>query len=462
MAKLKIGLLPLYLELYDQSFSECRPRMDKFYAQIAGALRQRGLDVQTVPVCRLKPEFRAAVAKFEKAGVDAMVTLHLAYSPSLESSNVLAKTKLPIIVLDTTPTFDYGPTQDPAELMYNHGIHGVQDMCNLLIRNGKRFEIVAGHWQKSDVLDRAVELVRSAGIAKAMRNAKVGIIGKPFAGMGDFAIGPALMKKTIGIETVSCPPAALKRMLGAVTKGEIAAEMAADRKQFKKGKMTELAYRRSTQLCVAVRRWIEKEKLSGFTVNFLDVTRSAGLPTVPFLAASKAMARGLGFAGEGDILTTALVGALASVHSETSFTEMFCADWKGNRVFLSHMGEMNPDLVAGKATLAEMDYNLSDTNNPIRAEGCFKAGPAVFVNLAPLPGGKYRLIVAPVKMEAIKGRNRSANSIHGWFTPQKPVGDFLKEYSRLGGTHHAALVYGKVAEELAAFGCWMGWEVAMV
>lgn len=38
-----------------------------------------------------------------------------------------------IVVLDTTPTFDYSPAQHPNELLYNHGIHGVQDMCNLLV-----------------------------------------------------------------------------------------------------------------------------------------------------------------------------------------------------------------------------------------------------------------------------------------------------------------------------------------
>ena len=36
------------------------------------------------------------------------------------------------------------------------------DMCNLLVRNGKVFEIAAGHDEKSDVLDRTVGLVKAA------------------------------------------------------------------------------------------------------------------------------------------------------------------------------------------------------------------------------------------------------------------------------------------------------------
>ena len=136
MANPRVGLLPLYLELYDNVMPECRPRMDAFAETIAQELRCKELDVALAPVCRMEAEFDSAVKMLEEARVDAIVTLHLAYSPSLESAAALARTKLPIIVLDTTPTYGYGPTQDPAELMYNHGIHGVQDMCNLLIRNG--------------------------------------------------------------------------------------------------------------------------------------------------------------------------------------------------------------------------------------------------------------------------------------------------------------------------------------
>lgn len=57
---------------------------------------------------------------------------------------MLADTRLPIIVCDTTPSYSYGPEQHPDELMYNHGIHGVQDMFNLLVRNGKPFTIEVG------------------------------------------------------------------------------------------------------------------------------------------------------------------------------------------------------------------------------------------------------------------------------------------------------------------------------
>lgn len=76
------------------------------------------------------------------------------YSPSLQSIDALCRLHVPIIVLDTTETVSFDSMTDPVEIMYNHGIHGVQDMCNLLLRRGKKFFIEAGHFEQSDVIAR--------------------------------------------------------------------------------------------------------------------------------------------------------------------------------------------------------------------------------------------------------------------------------------------------------------------
>lgn len=83
MASAKVGLLPLYIEFYDNAWPELRTGVDGFYQQIASSLAARGLELSTAPVCRLKPEFEAAIQRFEEDRVDAIVTLHLAYLPSL-------------------------------------------------------------------------------------------------------------------------------------------------------------------------------------------------------------------------------------------------------------------------------------------------------------------------------------------------------------------------------------------
>ena len=86
---MKIGFLPLYIKLYDDVVPDIRPRMEAFYEKIAGLLEARGFTVVRAPFCRLESEFRSAVHTFENAGAEAILTLHMAYSPSLESIGAL-------------------------------------------------------------------------------------------------------------------------------------------------------------------------------------------------------------------------------------------------------------------------------------------------------------------------------------------------------------------------------------
>lgn len=477
MATAKIGLLPLWLKLYDDSAPEARPRIEAFVRTIAGAFERRGVAVVTAPVCRLAKEFAAAVKRFEREEADAIVTLHLAYSPSLESSDALAATRLPVLVLDTTPTFAFGPAQDPAEIMHNHGIHGVQDMCNLLVRNGKPFLVEAGHWEKSDVIDRVVRHLGAARMAAVMGRGRVGLMGSSFKGMGDFYTPPAKLKATVGGTVKALEAETLKKLLAGVKPAAVEAEMEEDRGRFEgaaaSGAVAE-AHRRSVRLGLALRAWIERERLAAFSFNFLDMKKAAGHATVPFLEASKAMARGVGYAGEGDVLTALLVAAVAAGFPETTFTEMFCPDWENGTVFLSHMGEVNWRLLDGRGRLSEMDYGYSATDNPARVTGRLKPGAVVIVNLAPLAGGRYRLILAPATMLPVAGPDRFAQSVHGWFRPQLPVADFLEAYSRAGGTHHLAMCYaangggrpadtpGAALATLKTFGRLAGWETAVI
>jgi L-arabinose isomerase len=458
----KIGLLPLYIELYDRTLPELRPKVESFLARIAEELRIRGLDVVSQPVCRVRNEFEGALDTFEKAHVDALVSLHLAYSPSLESVDLLATCPCPLIVLDTTPAYSFGPSQDPQELLYNHGIHGVQDLCSMLLRRRKKFFIEAGHWEKSDVLDRVVSCVRASQLASRMRKSRVGLIGRPFEGMGDFAVPQEQLRHMIGMEIIPARPSELAELVQGLKPAAIEEEIRRDHETCIVDGVTSDSHFRTTQTSLAVRTWVDLNRLSAFTFNFMEVDQESGLPTVPFLEASKAMARGIGYAGEGDVLTAAMVGALASVFPDTTFTEMFCPDWESQRIFLSHMGEMNPRIAAGRLTLKTKPFPFTNVSAPVAPAGRFRGGDAALVNLAPQGDDSFSLIAAPVTMLNFPQADSFEDAVRGWFRPHTSVPDFLEEYSRHGGTHHLALVYGDVTRELTKWGELMDWKTVVL
>ncbi|MBO4468628.1 MAG: hypothetical protein J5766_04945 [Clostridia bacterium] len=457
MEKVKIGFLPLYVKLYDDGAPNMRVRIDAFAEKIANLLGERsGVELIKGDVCRLESEFNKTVCEFEKAGADCIVTLHLAYSPSLESEKVLKKTKLPIIILDTTPNFDF-TDDDDLSISYNHGIHGVQDMCNLLVRNKKRFFIEAGHYEKSDVIDRVIKRAFGVKVSNSLSNAKVGRIGGEFAGMGDFCADDGVFEK-IGIKITEMSSKNAHEYMNKVTEAEIDAQIKKDAEKYDVDSGIDKDFlRNSIRGDLAVRRWIEDNDLTAFTANFLNINKDFGLSGMPFAEANRAMERGIGYAGEGDVLTAAFVGALMSVCDQTSFVEMFCPDWKNDLLFISHMGEMNTALAAktSKYMVKPMKYADVDTTWLC---GTYKSGTATLIDLAPMGGDKFRVIASKVEMREMECEKFRKNTTCGWFSPDKNIGTFLEDYSKLGGTHHLALVYGDMRKTAEVFAAVRGFE----
>lgn len=463
MREAVVGLLPLYLELYDKRTPELRPRINAFYKHITKELSKRGVTVITSDVCRLKEEFSQAITLFESKNADAIVTLHLAYSPSLESIDILKSTQLPLIVLDTTETFVFDENTPAEEIMYNHGIHGVQDMCNMLLRNNKVFEIFAGHLKNSDVMERIVSAINGAVMASTMKHARIGMVGKPFDGMGDFSVPPEELKRDIGMDIIALDEKEGVELLSSITPQEIEEQYRVDLEAYEWDKcVTREIYDNSEVVCQAIRKWIKRNDLDGFTINFMESHVNKALPTMPFVETSRAMARGIGYAGEGDVMTAALVSSMLSVYSDTTFTEMFCPNWAGDSVFLSHMGEVNTNVVAGKPLLTEKDFPYTDAYNPTVAYGTLKAGKVTMVCLAPAGDGRYNLILCRGQMDNMTPKSDINLSINGWFKPNCTVAQFLEQFSRAGGIHHIVLAYGDTYESLRCFGKFMGFNTITI
>ena len=270
---MKIGLLPLYIALYDESSPHCRPRLESFYDRIAKGFEERGIEVvRTEDFCRLKPEFEKAVNTFEDEQVDAIVTIHMAYSPSLESIEALAGTKLPIVVLDTTETLEFTQNQDQGEVMFNHGIHGVMDMCSMLKRYGKPFAIAAGHYKESNCIDEVCRYVRAAIAANALKDAKVGLVGGAFEGMGDFAVEPEELRERFGIIVESLKPDVLSEYEPKVTKEDLEKELADNEARFEfHESVVQEDYKKSVTTGLALRACIEDRGYTAFSANFRTV-----------------------------------------------------------------------------------------------------------------------------------------------------------------------------------------------
>ncbi|MFT5128379.1 MAG: L-arabinose isomerase [Rhodothermales bacterium] len=482
-----VGLLPLYVALYDELLPELRHDFADFLEDIAAGFEARGHAVHRAPICCVAGEFARAIQQFEDEGVDLIVTLHLSYSPSLEAADALCETSLPILMLDTSMDAAFGVDVSADRIMYNHGVHGVMDLASVLRRRGRAYDIVAGHYQDLPVrlgtcVTREVPPQPAAGpkggdaravvAARALRSTRALRVGPVFPGMGDFMVDEAVLETALGITVTQIDLNVLDEAVGAVSDNAVATELSSDHGNYDCALSVE-SHERATRVGLGLRHLLEDGKFTAFSVNFQAFDR-ADRPacTMPFLEISKAMGRGVGYAGEGDVLTAALVGALAQAFDAVTFTEIFCADWTGGSLFLSHMGEISPSVAGDTPRVFEKPMPFIGGHAPAVLTCAMKPGPAVLVNLAPGPNDRFSLIVAPVEVLSEDATLDPAmrDVIRGWVRPacaeregdRRGVSDFLEAFSRAGGTHHSALVLGDQLEALQAFGHMCGCEVVTI
>ena len=166
----------------------------------------------------------------------------------------------------------------------------------------------------------------------------------------------------------------------------------------------------------------------------------------------KAMENGIGYAGEGDVMTAAFTGALLQGYEETSFVEIFCPDWKNNTLFLSHMGEVNYNIADCKPVIKRKGATyVDDAEYPYAGYTRMKGGKGVYINIS-RARDDYRLFAAPADMLSFDHDNYQ-NDMRGWMKPEGyTTAEFLEEHSKWGATHHSIFVYGATVDEIDFFG----------
>ncbi len=439
---LRVGLLPLYLDLYDRRRPELRDSVDSFLDDVGKLIERAGVEVVRAPIATLRRHVDAAEELFGGGRVDLVVTLHLAYSPSLLVVEFLSQLDTPILVLDSTPARSF-ELDDDRYLLENHAVHGVMDLTSVLVSKGVEFRVVAGHIDLPEFQRRLSTELDGALMAKRFRNQRIGLTGSAFVGMGDFSIDAEAVAKRFGIEAVALAPETIVAAAARIADAEVDRRIEADRDAFDLSEVDTFVHRRSARCYLALRRLCAEHGLSAYTMNFEQTGPS--LPP-PFYAASRLMADGYGYAGEGDVVTAGLGRALNVIDGRSMFSEVFCVDWETDEVLFSHMGEINPLFAAGARSIL-MKRALGHEEPSLYFRFSVDSMKITMVNIGVSNGVPSRLVVATLDIVE-RDPSPGITAPHFFASPETPVAEFLEEYARLGGGHHVYLCEGDIRRRL--------------
>jgi L-arabinose isomerase len=447
----RVGLLALTLEFYEKQGWNLRVDREEWVRREVLPALEPLADVAFAQAVFRREDVDAVVAGFEAQGVDALLVMLLSYSPSQIALPALTRTRLPIVVWNTQELFAVDETYDGPKLAANHGVHGTQDLCNVLLRSGVAFHYVTSHLDDEAAVEPLADFFAAAAAVARLRRARLGLLGYPFPGMGDFALDTTHMAATLGCQWTALTVSDYIARSADASADEAMALAAEYRRLYDVAHDVGDADLEATARAeLALRGMVAEHRLDALTYQFLAFGDDDRTPTLPFVAASRLMAEGIGFGGEGDLIAAAGTALLNWLQPPASFAEIFTIDFAGNSVLMSHMGEANVAMARSDRAVplvARPTPIVPTRERQLALAASFEPGPATLCALTLGPGGRWRLVTSAMTI-ADFGPLPDLAVPHFKLEPAGDVRDFLTAYATAGGPHHSAVCFGDARPRL--------------
>lgn len=448
----RIGLLGVMQPLYDDMLPGITERQHGYAREIAAALSGVA-EVSVAPPARGREDAEAAVRGFENDDLDGVLVVMLTYGPSLRVTRLFSRMRLPVCLANVQPDPAVTAEWDMADMTYNQGIHGAQDTANAMVRAGLPFEAVTEDFRARAFAERVGRWARAARAAAALGRLKVGVFGYPMNGMGDARFDESELIRGLGPEVVYIAQGELARAMAEPSAAEVKELLAGERERFEVDERLsaeELDDHARYQL--GIERVLERHGCAAYSAHFDALGEDGRFARLPMAAASSLMARGYGFAGEGDVPAASIVYAGHRLIGDGHFTEMYAMDFPGDSILMSHMGEGNWKVARDDepVRLIKRPLAIGGLDDPPTLLFRIAPGPATLASLVTLGGGRFRLVVA--EGEVLDGPRLPALEMpYGQFRPDSGVRDCMDGWLRAGGTHHIVMNLGRRAEDWKVF-----------
>ncbi len=450
-ARPKVGLLGIMQELYDDMLPGITERQGSYAQKIADRLEE-AVDVHFHGPARNRSDIERQVRRFNDDDLDGIMIVMLTYGPAMRTVRALSENQLPVMLANVQPERTITEEWDMADLTYNQGVHGAQDMANTLLRLGINAPIISEDWRTDRFQTFVSDWAHAAQASQSLRDMRLAQFGQ-MPGMGDITTNPWAFMHGLGPQIDQLGMGLVEERMQGVSEEAVAEVVAADEERFEIDEaLSDEAHRYAARFQVAIENLLEDEGYEGFSMYFDAVGDDGRFEQLHMLAASNLMAKGYGYAAEGDMPCTSLMAAGHRIAPDAHFTEMYAMDFERDSVLQSHMGEGNWKIAREDQPVQLIDrpLGIGGLDNPPTVLFMAEPGPATLVSLAPTGDEEFRLIVANGEiLDTDELPNVEMPYFH--FRPDSGVRDCLDGWLENGGTHHQCLHLGDVSRRWEMF-----------
>jgi L-arabinose isomerase len=448
----RIGILGIMQDLYDDMIPGIAQRQEGYAAEIAAQLSDVAEFIPSKAV-KYREDAERAMREFENADLDGVLVVMLTYGPAMRVARLLAESRLPVCLANIQPEPSVTPAWDMADMTYNQGVHGAQDTANAMVRAGKRFAVFTDDWRAESFRADVGRWARAAAAVTAWKRLKVAIFGYAMNEMGDIRVDESALVRTLGPAIMAVAQGDLWRGMQEVSDDAVLTVIEFENERFEID--PRLSYTERTdhaRMQVAIEKILTERGFGAYTAHFDAIGEDGRFSRLPLAAASSLMAKGFGYAAEGDVLTACMVAAGHVLIGDAHFSEMYAMDFPSDSILMSHMGEGNWKIARKDrpVKLIKRPLGIGRLEDPPTFLFQYQPGPATLATLVSLEGDRFRMVVA-------EGENLDSQELpalempYGQFRPASGLRQCLNGWLAAGGPHHEVMNLGHHAQSWRAF-----------
>ena len=361
-------------------------------------------------------------------------------------------------------------TIDMDFMNLNQSAHGDREFGFIMSRMRINRKVITGHWQDASVLEQINAWTRTAAGWQDWQGAKFARFGDNMRNVAVTEGDKVEAELKFGYSVNTYGVGDLVKVVNETSDAAIDklvkeyADSYALSATLLKGKKQYQSLRDAAKIEIGLETFLEEGNFKGFTDTFEDLH---GLAQLPGIASQRLMAKGYGFAAEGDWKTAALVRAMKVMGSGLKGGNSFMEDYTyhfepGNEMVLgSHMLEICPSIANAKPSCEIHPLGIGGKADPVRLVFNVSGGAALNASLIDM-GNRFRLLVNTV--EAVKPKHQ---------LPKLPVARVLwKPYPDMktactswilaGGAHHTCFSQNLTTEHLEDFAAMANIEFVLI
>ncbi len=282
----------------------------------------------------------------------------------------------------------------------NQSAHGDREFGFMVSRMRKNRKIIVGHWEDRDVTHQLANWCRVAAAWHSMQNARIVRFGDNMRHVAVTEGDKVEAQMVFGYSVNTHGIGDLVKVIDDISEKETNELIQEYRDTYIINDFSVVteSIRDAARIELGLLRFMQENNFVAFTDTFEDLH---GMKQLPGIAAQRLMAKGFGFAGEGDWKTAALVRTMkvmaTGLEGGNSFMEDYTYHFDPNdpQVLGAHMLEICPSIAQGKPKLEIHPLGIGGKADPARLVFDSREGHAINVSIVDM-GNRFRVIVNEV------------------------------------------------------------------